>query len=293
MLGKVSTPLIALTGVTGYIGSGVARVLGNEGHRLRLVARDPALIPDDLHGEPVAAAYGDQEAMTAALAGASTLFLVSGREHPERLEHHRRAVAAAAAAGIERIVYLSFLNAAPDATFTLARQHFHTEQFIRETGAAHVFLRDSLYCDFLPFFVGRDGVLRAPAGGGRVSLVVRDDIIEAAASVLSDPAQDSTTFDITGPEAVTLAEASARLSRFVGHEIVYEAETEEDAYVSRSVYAAPDWEVEGWVTSYLAIANGELSTVSDAVETLTGHSPRSIEDYLQSHPDSYRHLRDG
>lgn len=293
MLGRVGNSLIAITGVTGYIGTGVARILESEGHRLRLVARDPGRIPDDLHGEQVAAAYGDQEAMTAALEGASTLFLVSGREHPERLEHHRRAVAAAAGAGIERIVYLSFLNAAPDATFTLARQHFHTEQFIRETGAAHVFLRDSLYSDFLPFFVGRDRVLRAPAGGGRVSLVVRDDIIEAAAAVISNSAHDDTTFDITGPEAVTLAEAAACLSRFVGDEIAYDPESEEDAYLSRSVHGAPDWEVEGWVTSYLAIASGEMATVSDAVETLTGHPPRSIEDYLHSHPESHRHLRDG
>jgi NAD(P)H dehydrogenase (quinone) len=281
---------IVVTGVTGYVGRGVAEALSGNGYRLRLVARDPSRIPNHIEGERAAASYGDRGSMTSALAEASTLFLVSGREHPDRLDHHRGAVEAAAEAGIERIVYLSFLNAAPDATFTLARQHFHTEQFIRDTGASHVFLRDSLYCDSLPYFVGRDGVLRAPAGDGRVSLVVRDDIVEAAASVLADPSHDGATFDITGPEAVTLEEAVERLSRFVGRAITYEPQSEEDAYVSRSVYRAPDWEVEGWVSSYLAIAAGEMDTVSDAVERLTGHPPRSIEDFLATHPVSYRHL---
>lgn len=292
MIRRVDVSPIALTGVTGYVGGGVADALSAGGHRLRLIARDPGSIPDHIEGERAAASYGDGRAMASALAGATTLFLVSGREHPDRLQHHRRAVEAAAEAEIERIVYLSFLNAAPDATFTLARQHFHTEQFIRETGAAHVFLRDSLYCDFLPFFVGRDGVLRAPAGDGRASLVVRDDIVEAATTVVADPSYDGSTFDVTGPEAVTLAEAVDRLSPFVGRRIRYVAESEEDAYVSRSVYRAPDWEVQGWVTSYLAIAAGEMATVGDAVERLTGHPARTIEDFLETHPDSYRHLID-
>jgi NAD(P)H dehydrogenase (quinone) len=283
---------IAVTGVTGYVGRGVANALGSNGYRMRLVARDPSRIPDHLEGERAAASYGDRVSMTSALTGASTLFLVSGREHPDRLDHHRGAVEAAAEAGVKRIVYLSFLNAAPDATFTLARQHFHTEQFIRDTGVSHVFLRDSLYCDSLPYFVGRDGVLRAPAGDGRVSLVVRTDIVEAAASVLTDPSHDGASFDITGPEAVTLEEATERLSRFVGRTITYQPESEEDAYISRSVYRAPDWEVDAWVSSYLAIAAGEMETVSDAVERLTGHPPRSIDDFLATHPHSYRHLVD-
>jgi len=45
----------------------------------------------------------------------------------------------------------------------------------------------------------------------------------------------------------------------------------------RSVYGAPDWEVEGWVTSYAAIATGELSTVSNTVARVAGHEPRTIQ----------------
>lgn len=230
--------------------------------------------------------------MVESCSGARTLFLVSGREDVDRLEHHRRAVNAAAAAGVERIVYLSFLNAAPDATFTLARQHYATEQFVRETGAAHVFLRNSMYADFLPFLVGEGGVIRAPAGEGRVSLVTRGDIAEAAAAVILTTEHDGTSFDITGPEAVSLSEAAERLGRAIGRTIEYHPETELEAYESRAVYGAPSWEVEGWVTSYLAIANGEMKTVSNAVETLTGHPARTIEDFLAAEPESYSDLLD-
>jgi hypothetical protein len=46
------------------------------------------------------------------------------------------------------------------------------------------------------------------------------------------------------------------------------------------------------VTSYQAIANGELAAVSDWVETLTGRPAQSMEDFLTDHPDSYQHLLD-
>jgi hypothetical protein len=57
-------------------------------------------------------------------------------------------------------------------------------------------------------------------------------------------------------------------------------ETEADAYASRAHYGAPDYEVEGWVTSYLAIRHGEMSPVTDVVERVIGRPPRSLRDFL-------------
>ena len=53
----------------------------------------------------------------------------------------------------------------------------------------------------------------------------------------------------------------------------------------------PDWEIEGWVTSYAAIAAGVLEAVSDTVERVAGHPPRSVPEFLRDHPESYAHLR--
>jgi uncharacterized protein YbjT (DUF2867 family) len=78
--------------------------------------------------------------MRAALEGARTLFLIPAAETPDRVRQHRTAVDAAVAAGVRRIVYLSFFGAAPDATFTLARDHWETEEYIRATGVPFTFL---------------------------------------------------------------------------------------------------------------------------------------------------------
>jgi len=228
--------------------------------------------------------------MRRALAGVGTLFLVSAHEAVDRLDQHKHAVESAAATGVRKIVYLSFLGASPKASFVLARQHYHTEQYIKETGSNFVFLRDALYTDYVPRLVGRDGVIRGPAGDGKAGFVARDDVAEAAAAVLASSGHDGTAFDMTGPESINLSEAASRLGQFIGREITYHDETVDEAYSSRAVYGAPDWEVEGWVTSYVAIGKGEMDVASDAVARLTGHEPMSLEQFLTAHPESYRHL---
>jgi NAD(P)H dehydrogenase (quinone) len=65
-----------------------------------------------------------------------------------------------------------------------------------------------------------------------------------------------------------------------GRAVRYEPETVEQAYASRASYGAPQWQLDAWVSTYTAIANGELEMVSDAVERLTGRPPSSLATVL-------------
>jgi uncharacterized protein YbjT (DUF2867 family) len=268
---------LAVTGSTGNVGGRVARLLSAAGIPQRLVVRDPSRAPA-IDGATVAqAGYGDPAAARRALDGVDTLFMVSASEAVDRLDQHRAFVDAAVAAGVGRIVYLSFYGAAPDATFTLARDHWATEEHIRATGLPYTFLRDNMYADFMPYLVGGDGVIRGPGGDGRVAAVAQDDIAEVAVTVLGNAGDhDGATYDLTGPQALTLHEIAATL----GPEVRYHAETVEEAYASRARYQAPPWQVDAWVSTYTAIAAGELAGVTDAVERITGHPPLTLAEVL-------------
>ncbi|WP_432510128.1 SDR family oxidoreductase [Kineococcus sp. SYSU DK001] len=271
--------LIAVTGATGQVGGRVARGLAAAGVPQRLVVRDPGRAPD-LDGADVrAAAYDDGEALRHALDGADVLLLVSAAEHADRLAQHRTVVEAAAAAGVRRVVYTSFLNASPTATFTFARDHAATEDLLRAARFETTFLRDSFYLDVLPGFV-TDGALRGPAGTGRVGAVARADVAEVALAALLDESHAGRSYDLTGPEALTLAEVADRLTAFGGPPCRYVEETVEEAYASRAGSGAPAWMVDGWVSTYTAIAAGELDVVTDAVRTVTGRPARTLEDVL-------------
>jgi NAD(P)H dehydrogenase (quinone) len=283
--------VIAVTGATGEVGGRVARALSAQGVPIRLVVRDQSRAPA-LEGAEVVggASYADGDAMRRAFEGADTALLVSAGEDEHRLDIHKSAVDAAAAAGVGRVVYTSFLSAKPDTAFTFGRDHFHTEEHIKQSGMAWTFLRDSIYVDFVPFFVGDDGVIRGPAGDGLVSAVSRDDIAASAVAVLTGEGHEGKAYDMTGPEAFSMADAAERVSRVVGRPVTYVEETLEEARESRKPSGAPDWEIEGWVTTYVAIKLGELERVSDDVRHLTGREPKTLEQFMSEYPESYAHL---
>jgi NAD(P)H dehydrogenase (quinone) len=283
--------LIAVTGASGVVGARVARRLAESGAAQRLVVRDPARAPD-LPGVDVrrASAYGAGGEMRAALAGVATLSLVPAEESADRVAQHRTAVDAAVAAGVRRIVYLSFLGAAPDATFTLVRDHWATEEHIRAAGVPFTFARMSLYMDFVPRMAGTDGVIRGPAGEGRAGVVSRADVADTVAALLTGEGHDGRTYDVTGPEALTFGEMAATLSERSGKRIAYEDQTLAEARASRAAYGAPEWQVDAWISTYTAVAAGELAAVTDTVARLAGHAPQSLADYVRAHPGCMDHV---
>ncbi|MFJ9740920.1 SDR family oxidoreductase [Streptomyces sp. NPDC101166] len=280
---EAAAPAIAVTGSTGRLGGRVARRLAERGVPQQLVVRSPERAPRLPGAVAVRGDYADRDAVREALAGVRTVFMVSASESADRLAQHKAFVDAAAQAGVRHLVYLSFHGAAPDATFTLARDHFHTEQHIRASGLAYTFLRDNFYAEFVPDLVGEDGVIRGPAGHGRAAFVGQDDVADAAAAVLSRPDDHAgVAYDLTGPDSLTLDEAAVILSERLGRPVAYRQETVEEAYASRSSYGVPQWQLDAWVSTYTAIASGELDGVSDAVPRLTGRPATPLADVVRA-----------
>jgi uncharacterized protein YbjT (DUF2867 family) len=120
--------------------------------------------------------------------------------------------------------------------------------------------------------------------------VTRDDIARCAVSALTSERFDGRTMELTGPEAIDLSETADRLGAFIGRQVSYQEETVEEAYVSRASFNAPPWEVEGWVSSYLAISDGSMDGVTESVAELTDRRPESLEEFLSSNPESYQLL---
>ncbi|KPN18884.1 SDR family oxidoreductase [Arthrobacter sp. Edens01] len=276
-------PPLAVTGATGALGSMVARLLTDAGVPVRLLARHTAKIPQLPDTATFAVSYADKEHAARALQGTTTLFMVSAAENPYRAQDQRTFVDAAKEAGVQHIVYTSFMGAAPNDVFTFGRDHWDTEEYIKAGGFGYTFLRDSFYQDILPSFVGRDGVIRGPAGDGRFAPVARSDVARSAARILMAPQEHAgRTYTLTGPQALTMAEVAEILSRVTGQDITYHAETLKEAVESRRAAGALDWQAVGWATSYAVIATGELAQVSDDVALLTGAAPLSFEDHLRS-----------
>ena len=275
---------IAITGASGNIGGMVARHLNTRGLPLILPLRNPAKAPELPNCEARRFAYGDLELAKQALNGVDVLFMVSAAESPTREQEHLTLVQAASEAGVQHMVYLSFAQAALDSTFTLARTHAVTENAIRQTNMRYTFLRDNFYSEMMANLADNAHLIAGPAGNGRVACVSQKDVAEAVASVIAgiaaqNRAHDNRTYTLTGSELLSFADIAQTLTAITGTPYRYHNETVEEAFASRkAAYPdTPDWQIEAWVSTYTAIAKGELAAVSDDLPRLLGHAPIGFE----------------
>ena len=167
--------------------------------------------------------------------------MVSAAEHPDRVAQHRcvhRWCGPRRASGSSSTPRSSAPTPAPcspwDATTSGPRSTSG------RSGLAYTFLRDNLYADFFPMMVGPDGVIRGPAGDGRVAAVAQDDIADVAVAVLTDPAAHAGAATPVRPGGADPDRGRGddqrrhRSARVATHE-----ETVPEAYASRASYGAP------------------------------------------------------
>lgn len=288
----MSDTTIAVTGVTGALGSRVAAVLAGHGAQQLILGRHLAQLPElpgaERRGEAV---YDDEEAMRAALEGADTLVLVSSRPTGRRLEEHAAAVEAGRAAGVQRVIYVSLVGAAPAATYRNARDHWLTEQYLAGCGLRSTIVRAGIYASTLTRLADEGLVIRGPGGDGRTAFTTHQDIADVIAALAEDPGteHDGTVLQVTGPESLTLAETAARLAESTGRPFRYQDESLEDAFAWRWEQGMSGTQIESWISWYLAIAGGELDFVSTDVERITGTAAQSV-DSAEWWPEPVRQL---
>ena len=135
----------------------------------------------------------------------------------------------------------------------------------------------NLYLDFLPNMVS-DRRRDRRAGGRRAArAVARDDVAAAIAALLTCEGHDGKTLRHHRRRGAVDAPRWPRCRR-----ASYSDETLEEAWASRAQYGAPDWQVEAWISTYQAIATGELERVSDDVRRFTGREPVTVAEFLRA-----------
>ena len=275
-------PKIAVTEVTGNLGGMVSRLCKKNGIEVRNLARNVEKAEKLGFSNVFKSSYDKSEDTVKSLEGIEVLFMVSGSENPNRVQQHKDFIDAAKIAGVSHIIYLSFYNASKNSIFTLGRDHYATEEYIKENGFKYTFLRDNFYADFFVDLCREYGEIKGPAENGKVSAVVRSDVSEVVAKILENPGKcENQTLNMTGPEELSMDEIVKTVSKYFGKEIKYIEETVEEAYESRKIWKAEQWEYDSWVSTYTAITENEQSGISNDIEKVLGRKATSLVEYLE------------
>lgn len=212
---------IAISAATGQLGRLALAALQARGHAPIALVRDPAKAAG-LKAETRAFDYKAADSLAPALAGVTTLVLISSNDVDDRVGQHRNAIAAAKAAGVGRILYTSILRA-DTSPLLLAADHKETEEIIRASSLAFTLLRNGWYTENHTGSLGgaiAAGALIGSAGEGRFSTAARADYAEAIV-VAAGPGHEGAVYELAGDTAHSYADLAAEVSRLTGRAIPY------------------------------------------------------------------------
>ncbi|TYK44906.1 NAD(P)H-binding protein [Actinomadura decatromicini] len=160
------------------------------------------------------------------------------------------------------------------------------ERIVRDSGLAWTVVRASWFAqnfseDYLLDPV-RDGEVVLPAGDVPEPFVDADDIADVAVAALTDPAHAGEVYEVTGPRALTFAEAVAEIGRATGREIAFVPVAVADYAAALAHHGLPD-EVTGLLT-YLfgTVLDGRNARPADGVRRALGRAPRDFADYARA-----------
>lgn len=288
------TERLLVTGTAGKLGGSVVTLLldefGVEPDNLIAGTRDPdKLVGLAKRGVAIRTVdFNKPETLAASFSGVDRLLLVSTDAIGSRLAGQKSAVAAARAAGVKGIVYTSAPSPHGDNhPLLFAGDHASTETAIFDSGLAYRILRNNWYQEnllrSLPAVLKSGVWLTSEKPGTRVSYVAHDDCARVAAAALALPWNDDrATFDITGPEALTLEDLAALVTDTLAKPIKVVHLSPEELAANLKSAGLPNSLIALMLSMDATNNAGLLAGTSNSVETLTGHRPRTVSAFLEA-----------
>jgi NADH dehydrogenase len=211
------TQIDVVTGAFSYSGAAITRQLLDRGHQVRTLTGHPERAPGDTPVDTRPLDFASPGELTRSLAGAHTLYntywvrFAHGHvDHDAAVANSRVLFAAAAAAGVQRIVHVSITNPSLTAADSYFRGKAEVEQALADCGVpSHAIARPAI-------LFGRGGVLlnniawllrRVPvfaiggSGNYRIRPIHVDDL--AGLCVSLGARQDTVILDAVGPESIS------------------------------------------------------------------------------------------
>ncbi|MGY1900592.1 NAD(P)H-binding protein [Nocardia gipuzkoensis] len=267
---------ILVTGATGKSGRRVVSRLRAKGLPVRAAARNGEHVFD----------WTDRGTWDAALKGVRAAYIVQ----LDGTQLVRPFIERAVGHGVERIVLASGRGIddpdyVKDSSGVL-EGILDSEAAVRESGLEWTISRPGWFAQNFSegFFAEaiRTGELRLPAGDGAASFVDAEDIAAVVVAALTEDRHVGEIYELSGPRAVTLAEAVATISEATGREIRYVPLSVED-YVAELVrQGMPPADAAAFADVVEPLREGKDEHVSDGVPRALGRPPRTFAEFARS-----------
>ncbi len=284
---------LLVTGATGHFGQAAIDALLKKGYPVNQVA---ALVRDESKAgslkekgvELRKGDYNDVASLTEAFTGIDAVLFVSASDVATRVPQHENVLKALSRSNVKQVVYTSFNrdeHSAPSAIDYVTDAHLITEKGLKESGKTYTFLRNNLYMDFIPVFIG-EKVLETgvyyPAGDGKLAVALRAEMAEAAANVLLSDGHENKAYNLSNTEAWSFAEVAQMISQASGKDVSYYSPSQEEYKATLTAAGVPGIYVDMFAAFGEAAKQNEFNIPGNDLATLLGRKPTSLNAYLKT-----------
>lgn len=275
---------VLITGSRGRVARTLTALLHTAGHAVRAGSRSPESL--DPPGGVAAVPLGLDEpaGFAAALDGVRSVFLYAEASRTAEF------VAAAETAGVQHIVLLSSSSVlAPDAgQDPLAAHHVAVEETLAASSIATTVLRPGTFASNAlqwAWPIKATGAVRLPYPGTHTDPVHEADLAEAAFAALTEPDVRGGTYHLTGPASVTFTAQITTLAQVTGLDIRAVAVAPEEWKAETAEYM-PEAFADA-LLAYWKSHDGSPVALTDTLERLIGHPPRTFEEWAADHSAAF------
>jgi uncharacterized protein YbjT (DUF2867 family) len=230
----------------------------------------------------------DTATLQPALEGAGAILLINSG--PGLADRDEAAARAAKTAGVRRLVKLSSIDAREQNVGT-GVWHARGESAIRATGIAFAFVQPSGFMVNALYWarsIKAEGVVRSSTGEGRIPFIHSADIADVATKALTTHEYEGESLPITGPEALSYAEMTAKIAAAIGKLLTFQAISEEQERKQQIAWGAPEPLVEARLSIFRAIRAGRLAGVTGTVERVLGRMPATFDQWARANASAFR-----
>lgn len=264
--------MILVTGANGNVGGEIVSQLVAAGHAVRALVRTQAKATDFPATVEIAIGdFADIGSLVRAFDGVEAVYMTSF-EHPELLGLQSNLITVARDAGVRVMVRLSGMGANARASETIVREHGLCDQQLADSGIGYVLLQPNWFYQNFLYYIP-EGVMSLPAGDGRTSFIDVRDIAAVAVAALADPKHPGDAFVLTGPEALSHAEAAHILSAIIGRRFIFEDVTDETWRAQAVDSGMEQTEADNLIGLFRLIRDGSMAEITDDVERVIGRPP--------------------
>ena len=219
--------MLLVTGAAGLSGSTIVREFARQNVKVRALVRSLAKARI-LEGLPtVEVVEGDMlqpKTLGAGLQGVDRVLLISSA-NAQLVETQCTFIDACKKSGVDHIVKFSGAESGVDRQkFRFTRMHDEIERYLESSGLTWTHLRPSqfmqVYLREAPTIIAKNAFY-LPMDKARLEPVDLEDVAKVASALMRSPGHEGKSYDMTGPEELTMAEIAERISAAIGKTIHY------------------------------------------------------------------------